>query len=206
PVSVLLTIIFGLTIFPGSIYFWIMVGLLAIFTPFIITLMEHILYGNNLISKLKLNGNIITGVKGSFYQVVLYFIFLHYEGYMMVDAILRTIYRVFFSKKNLLQWTTAFDMEKRLKNDLKSFFLRMRSSVLIGLATIGLTFLLNIKNIYASIIIVILWIGSPIIAYFISKEDIEEKPKIETNYLRERSEEHTSELQSRFDLVCRLLL
>src|SRR5207249_11401147 len=25
-------------------------------------------------------------------------------------------------------------------------------------------------------------------------------------YLRERSEEHTSELQSRFDLVCRLLL
>ncbi|MBV1818751.1 hypothetical protein L0P54_06735 [Anaerosalibacter bizertensis] len=185
PVSVLLTIIFGLTIFPGSIYFWIMVGLLAIFTPFIITLMEHILYGNNLISKLKLNGNIITGVKGSFYQGVLSFIFLPYEGYMMVDAILRTIYRVFFSKKNLLQWTTAFDMEKRLKNDLKSFFLRMRSSVLIGLATIGLTFLLNIKNIYAAIIIVILWIGSPIIAYFISKEDIEEKPKIETNYLRE---------------------
>src|SRR5437868_1714118 len=34
-----------------------------------------------------------------------------------------------------------------------------------------------------------------------------EKPHpVQTAYVEERSEEHTSELQSRFDLVCRLLL
>src|SRR5699024_12232217 len=32
------------------------------------------------------------------------------------------------------------------------------------------------------------------------------RPKAELNTTRDRSEEHTSELQSRFDLVCRLLL
>src|SRR5699024_11362394 len=39
-------------------------------------------------------------------------------------------------------------------------------------------------------------------------EDLDpEDPKTETiKYGEERSEEHTSELQSRFDLVCRLLL
>src|SRR5699024_11549420 len=36
------------------------------------------------------------------------------------------------------------------------------------------------------------------------KEKIEDKEGIDSNHIR--SEEHTSELQSRFDLVCRLLL
>src|SRR5699024_12040062 len=37
-------------------------------------------------------------------------------------------------------------------------------------------------------------------------EVIRRKPKVRWLFLTLRSEEHTSELQSRFDLVCRLLL
>lgn len=185
PVSILFTIVLGLTIFPGNIYLWLGISLLAIFTPFILTLVENILYRNKSINKIKLNGNLITGVKGSFYQGILSFIFLPYEAYMMMDAILRTIYRVIFSNKNLLQWTTAFDMEKKLKNDSRSFFLRMRSSVLIGIGAIVLTYLINIEKIYISIFISTLWIISPIIAYIISKEDIEEKVEVDSTYLRE---------------------
>lgn len=187
PIGILLTMILGLTIFPGNIYLWISIGLLAIFTPFLATLFEHILYENNIIGKLKLNGNMISGVKGSFYQGILSFVFLPYEGYMLSDAILRTIYRVKFSKKNLLQWTTAFDMEKKLKNDLKSLFIIMRSSVLIGLGIIVLTFLNSIQNIYIGLVIGILWVISPMIAYFISKEDEEKKVEVDTIYLRQIS-------------------
>src|SRR5699024_11941851 len=39
--------------------------------------------------------------------------------------------------------------------------------------------------------------------YFISDDHIE---TAKLNHFKDRSEEHTSELQSRFDLVCRLLL
>src|SRR5206468_4693170 len=35
---------------------------------------------------------------------------------------------------------------------------------------------------------------------------IEMRPRVDDLFVRERSEEHTSELQSRSDLVCRLLL
>src|SRR5699024_3071430 len=40
----------------------------------------------------------------------------------------------------------------------------------------------------------------------LSKEKVEEKPQTKKKRRWWRSEEHTSELQSRFDLVCRLLL
>src|SRR5437868_10222408 len=43
-------------------------------------------------------------------------------------------------------------------------------------------------------------------AFLAAVADDYEQALRETDRLRQRSEEHTSELQSRFDLVCRLLL
>src|SRR5699024_11950830 len=42
--------------------------------------------------------------------------------------------------------------------------------------------------------------------YYSQSKELQNLIDIINPYLKERSEEHTSELQSRFDLVCRLLL
>src|SRR5699024_12755993 len=113
---------------------------------------------DTMFDRLKLNGNIISGSTGYLYEGLLYFMFIPYEGYIMGDAILRTCYRVFVSKKNLLQWTTAFEVEKNLGNSLASYFKRMIKGTSIAILTIILTYFTYYENIKIAIVIGELWI------------------------------------------------
>lgn len=171
PVGLLLLIYLGLILFPGSIWAYLGIVLLSLFAPLVISFIEYIMYRNNRISQLKLNGNLIVGMKGTIYQIFLTFIFLAYEGYLIMDAIVRTIYRVYISNKNLLEWTTAQDMEKKLKNDLTSYYKRMKSSPIMALLLVCLVYISNKGNIYYALIISLLWAISPGVAYSISRED-----------------------------------
>lgn len=179
---VLIVIILGMTIFPGNKYIWIALAVTVILTPSILTFFEYLLIGTSVKTRFKSNGNLIQGEKASLYQGLLTLVFLPYEGYLMEDAICRTLYRVYYSKTNLLEWTTAFDMEKRLKNDLNSYFIKMKSGPLIGGLLILIVFLVAPQNILVALFFGIMWLISPLIAYIISKNDIE-KQKIDVEHI-----------------------
>lgn len=173
-INLTLLIILGLCFFPGNLRVWIGFAVLTNLFTLILSIIDIIFFKDVKFDRLKLNGNIISGPKGYFYQGLLDFIFLPYEGYMMADAIIRTCYRVFISKKNLLQWTTAFEVEKELGNNLKSYFRRMAKEIVIAFSTIFLTYFFHYENLISAIAISGLWIISPYFAYLISKEDIED--------------------------------
>ena len=181
PISLLLLIVLGITFFPGNPYIWLGISLVALFMPIILSVIESFLYKRIKINKLKFNGNLIAGFKGYLYQSLLRFIFLPYEAYMMLDAIFRTIYRMFISKKHLLQWTTAFDMEKKLKNNFRSYLMRMKWSIFISAISIALVVFYSSINSNLAIFICALWFISPYVAYAISKEEMEEIKITEEN-------------------------
>jgi cyclic beta-1,2-glucan synthetase len=54
-------------------------------------------------------------------QALLVLSFLPYQAWLMTDAIVRTLYRLFVSRCDLLEWETAYNAEKRLGNDILSF-------------------------------------------------------------------------------------
>src|SRR5438067_3733618 len=54
-------------------------------------------------------------------QLVLEIVFLAHQAYLMTDAIARALHRRSFSRKHLLEWTTAAGAEKSSKHDLPSF-------------------------------------------------------------------------------------
>ncbi|CCQ97400.1 membrane hypothetical protein [[Clostridium] ultunense Esp] len=190
PVFLILTILLGLIFFPGNIFVWIGLALTVLLLPIIIMAIEALLHKKFKIDKMKLNGNIIYGYKTHLYQGLLTFMFLPHEGLMMVDAIVRTLYRVLVSKKNLLEWTTAFDMERKLGNDMTSYFKLMRGNFIISLILIVLTYIFNPSNTIISLIIGILWSLGPVVAYEISKEEIEitERGEEELKLLKEIGE------------------
>src|SRR5699024_10978144 len=140
PISLTLLIVLGLCFFPGNLGVWIGFAFFTALFSLILSIADIIFFTDVKFDRLKLNGNIISGPKGYLYQGFLYLMFLPYEGYMMADAILRTFYRVFISKKNLLQWTTAFEVEKELGNGLRSYFRRMSKEIIIAILTIILTY------------------------------------------------------------------
>ncbi|SET37424.1 Cellobiose phosphorylase [Natronincola peptidivorans] len=170
PVSLLLLFLLGIVIFPGPVIFWIGLGIFTIFFPLLISVLDYLEERVNQALNERMTADLIVKLKSSFYQSLLKFMFLPYEAYMMVDAIVKSLYRVFISKENLLQWVPAADIEKNLKNDKQSTITRMKSGIYIGIATLLIILFIAPYNILYFIPIVIAWGIGPYAAFEISKE------------------------------------
>lgn len=186
-ISVLLLFILGLTVLPGNPLVWLSFALITVFFPLLMGVIDYVILKYYKTVREKLHGNLIIGLKSTIYQVALLFVFLPYHAYMMADAVSRTLYRVFVSDRNLLEWVTAADAEEKLKNDLPSFIKRMRPAVYIAVANIVLVLFLRPGNIVYAVILGIIWTISPIAAYYVSKDEyrrIERLPEKDIRELR----------------------
>lgn len=105
------------------------------------------------------------------YRGFMEFVLLPYRAYIAVDAIVRTLYRLLVSKKNLLMWNTSEDVDASVTNTLQGYFRMMKSSfipvavILMLLPFSGLTVLGY--TIY--LILIIIWSMAFYIAYEISQ-------------------------------------
>ncbi|WMJ86867.1 glucoamylase family protein [Anaerocolumna sp. MB42-C2] len=96
-----------------------------------------------------------------------------YRAYVASDAIVRTLYRVFISKRNLLRWNTAEAVDASIINSRKGYFLTMWSSLLpaLALAIVLMTGRLTPAGIIFAAIIIADWCLAFEIAYRISQPD-----------------------------------
>ena len=102
PPSLLIVAILGLNILPGQTWVWETIVVLTIFLPFLRSLVLAIL-GRSL--------NHTLGV--SFMQSSVQLITLPFSTVLSLDAIFRTLYRMGISRRNLLEWVTAAETDRR---------------------------------------------------------------------------------------------
>ncbi len=86
----------------------------------------------------------------------------------MIDAISRTLFRLFVSRRNLLQWVTAAQANLSSQLDLYSAYRRMAGGVAIAMVAAALIGYLRPDAWVLAAPFVILWIASPAIAVWIS--------------------------------------
>ena len=113
----------------------------------------------------------ISGVKASFIRGILALAILPDKAYFSANACIKTLYRLFFSKKHFLEWTTAEEAERTAKKDLASYYRNMMANVILG--ALGIILLLVLPQSIFSIFIFaisILWLIAPAIMCYISKE------------------------------------
>jgi cellobiose phosphorylase len=95
--------------------------------------------------------------------------FLPYDAYVSLDAVVRTLARVLWTKRNLLEWKTASNVEKSAPDDLAGYFRTMwfTSAVAGGSA---LTVIL-LRPHLASVVLPLtgLWAVSPAVAWWLSR-------------------------------------
>ena len=72
----------------------------------------------------------VAGSIGGLYRAVLTFGCLPYKAYISLNSICKSIYRMCFSKKNLLEWTTSEEAEKASKDDVFSYYKNMIINVI----------------------------------------------------------------------------
>ncbi|WP_027625800.1 GH36-type glycosyl hydrolase domain-containing protein [Clostridium lundense] len=163
--SIIVLIIVSLMLF-SSPDKWLVVAFIALLAPMLFSVSESVITP---IKGISLSGKVYSwqiGVE----QFFLIFAFLPYQAYLMLDAIFRTLYRVYISKKHLLEWQTAADVEaksgKKLKNYIQSMWIGSAISLVMGL----LAFYRSTSIGFIMLPSCIVWFLSPYIAYFISKE------------------------------------
>lgn len=179
PLLKVFLIVLNLTLIPEFYYLWLPLvffsDALNLFLLFYDTIIQKINRPRLALVYKDLLRDIMLQVQ----RVTLDIVFLPYKAYIAIDAISRTLYRLFKSKKNLLKWNTAEATEKHAWNTKTTYFIHMWSSLIPSTLIIGLLFIVNIPlaGIILYGIISALWAFSYLIAYIISQpwEETENK-------------------------------
>ena len=160
--ALLLLLILAFTVFSGEPWIWVGLISLSLIWPMVL----------NLISRLLAEGTEKEGMGQDkltmFTQFSLQFLFLPYQAFVMLDAIIRSVYRQFFSHRYLLEWETAADTEKRLDVSYKTMVWTMWSVilfVLVASVTIRYSFPTKLGRFVP---LAMAWLASPWIAYRVS--------------------------------------
>ena len=128
-----------------------------------------------------------SGVKLSHYFIrsCFNFIVLPHTAFKMIDAIIRTLYRLYFSRRHFLEWVTAEEAGKRTPHNFLGIFRKMLPGEGLILAISTLLWMVS-TNIFV-IAIPLIWLSSPLWVYLISRQRqprLEQLNCTEQEYLR----------------------
>lgn len=190
--SLLFIFSFGLLFLPGMAGRWMLILILTLGVPLLTSITRSTL---QLIGG-EYAGSALRSIWPTFLRWILAITFLVYEAHIAVNAILVTLYRLFISHKNLLQWTTAAKTARllKIKNRRNVVWQKMFISVLFVLVLIVVIsifpFMMKkdvIPFLITGGIILLLWLFAPIVVFWINRpiiEDIEPLKREQIDLLR----------------------
>jgi cyclic beta-1,2-glucan synthetase len=102
-------------------------------------------------------------------QIGLVFIFLTYQTWLMTDAILRTLGRLFITHRNLLEWVTAAQSKFSAESKLPAIYKRMGGGVALVVVSIVTLVYGRHQAWVAAAPFLVLWAAAPAVALWISR-------------------------------------
>src|SRR5262249_9013311 len=159
----------GWLLLPGSPYFWTAAGLIAIAFPIYAHLASALLVDPRGVPWTSYFWGVWSDLLTNTKQVALSLAFLAHQGYLMLDAVVRTLRRVFFTRRNLLEWTTAADAERRLGTNLNGFWRRMWPAPALSSVLLAAILLLRREALPPALPFLLAWGLSPLLAWWVSR-------------------------------------
>ena len=174
PIFLAAIVFLAFNVLPGNSLVWVGFSVLALFFNLLISTMEWTFSAGYRYVGQKNHASIIFGIKAVIYQAAFMFAVLPYSAYLALDAAWRTIWRVVFSQRNMLEWVTAADSERKLKNGIVSSYYKMWFSVVFAAVLV----LGAQKYIATAAILGAVWALAPLLTYCVSLPIIEKRPNV----------------------------
>jgi cyclic beta-1,2-glucan synthetase len=102
-------------------------------------------------------------------QTVLSIVFLADHAWRAGDAVLRTLIRLYSSRRHLLEWTTAAQAAGKPRPDLAASYLDMASGTLLGTAFACVAVILDPPSWPVSLLLASAWLAAPAVALWVSR-------------------------------------
>lgn len=160
---VLLWLILGWCFQTGSSFLWTTVILSTLFLPHAFQVFCNLCFKSNTTSFRAHLWNNWLNIKTNVKQFSITILCIPHLGYIKSDAILRTIFRLYISKKNLLNWQTAEDVESRLKGQKGLDLSTILISALISTLLFVLIYFLNPSSLLYASPFLLCWFSFPLI-------------------------------------------
>ncbi len=94
--------------------------------------------------------------------------FMAYQAWLMSDAILRTLFRLFITRKNLLEWVTAAQAKHGIDLNIYGSFQRMFGGIAFAVVAFIAVWFGHRQAMPIAIPFVLLWLSAPAVAHWIS--------------------------------------
>ena len=188
PPTLSLLFILGIIFLPRFALLWSLTVLVSLGIPLITSFINSIL-------QIVHGGTVRAAFRPLFWNFLRWLLavaFLPYEAYYSTDAIFTTLYRLFISKKDLLQWTTAAQTAHLFGLQRKNISWRKMTGVagVSLLLTILVQFIWGFSGnglapaIITASPVLLLWLLSPLIAWWINLPIIKKSAKLNPDQLK----------------------
>ncbi len=166
-ISLTLLLLFGWLI-SSSAHFWTLFVITIIIAPSIISLIWEIIRKPKEIFFWQHLKYALRSTYNNFIQHALYFIFLPYNAFLNIDAIVRTIWRLFISRKKLLEWNPSSNTSVSIAKDLSVAYRRMWFEPLFAIGLLAYLLYYSSLALFVEIPVLVLWMISPAIEWWVS--------------------------------------
>jgi cyclic beta-1,2-glucan synthetase len=102
-------------------------------------------------------------------QVALRIVFIADSAFMMTDAIVRSVYRLFVSRKQMLEWRTAASIQSSAQGSLLDYYRSMWHAPVAAVLGLMLAALPADNAFLVGLPFVLLWVFSPVVAWYVSQ-------------------------------------
>ncbi len=109
---------------------------------------------------------------------LLTFVFLPYEAYISLDAIVRTLVRMGWTKRRLLEWKTASDSERGGDGSLGETFRAMAFAPALAAAALVVLALYHADVLAFAGPWIAAWLASPLVAWWLSRPLRKRPPRL----------------------------
>jgi cyclic beta-1,2-glucan synthetase len=168
---------------PGAVWVWTLAGVLI--------LASLVFFGMFTVLRQTLRGDTLAEAVQSVWKATLRWllalVFLLYETLVMVDAIATTLYRLFVSRKRLLQWTTAAHTLQVFGRTMKVgvMWRQMGTASIVSCVLVAVVVLQRSPSFIVAAPLLLAWMISPYIAYWISRPIAREQERLSDDQCRQ---------------------
>ena len=155
--------------FPGSDLFWSLFAVVVIAFPVYLHVTTSLLIHPRGIPWTSHFWSVWGDIRTNTAQIGLSLTLLPHQAYLMVGAIVRTLYRKLISRRKLLQWVTAAQAESTARHNFSEFlWFMLPAEILVALSAVAV-FLFRPAALGVMMPFGIIWAISPLVAYFVSR-------------------------------------
>ena len=163
-----LTLLVGWTLPDGVALIWTKFVLLAIAIPAFIPVSTEILPQRPGISKRAYLRSVAGSLLLAIAQVTLSLVLLAHQAWLMADAVVRTLARLLFTRRRLLEWVSAAQVKSSSTLELRSVYARMAGAPVLALIAGVVAMLAPGAHWILAVPLVTFWLLSPAVARWIS--------------------------------------